>query len=513
MGDPISAEQAGLLANTFLNYAGSLVIVLDNAGRIIQFNRACVKLSGFTFDEVKGKYPWDNFLPPEDAETIRKNAFEALANNPEAMSGSYTNYWVTKDGERALIEWSNTVVLDDKKRMEYMISVGTDITERERMESKLKEGFEVYQAAINTTSLGFWVVDSQGFIKEVNGTYLKQSGYTGEELINMSIPDIDAGQTSKKIEDNIKSVIEKGSTIFRTKQRRKDGSIWPVEIVVSFSGVQGGRFFVFIEDITKRIAAEEKLANYNNHLEIQVKERTTELEVARQEAEHANNAKSEFLSSMSHELRTPLNAILGFSQIIEMDTKDEQDRNNSQEIINAGNHLLSLINQVLDLSKIESGDIRLSIEECYLNKIIHDVLILMQPLADKCSIQIDNNVSPTFYINVDQTRFKQVLLNVLSNAIKYNSQNGKIIIDSAMGDKNMLCLSITDTGSGLSLEQISNIFNPFERLGAEHSNIEGTGLGLKISRQLIELMGGTITVESTVGKGSCFLIQAPLSRT
>ena len=236
-----------------------------------------------------------------------------------------------------------------------------------------------------------------------------------------------------------------------------------------------------------------------------------ELITAKNQAEEASQTKSKFISSISHELRTPLNAVLGFSQLIEMDAKDEETRENSQEIINAGNHLLSLIEEMLDLSKIESGNIKLSIEKCCLNEILNKTLTLINPLAEKYSIQINNKISTSFNINVDKMRFKQVLLNILSNAIKYNSENGKVIIDCSSNDKNMLCLSISDTGDGLTPEQLSILFEPFERLGAENTNIEGVGLGLNISKDLIELMGGTITVESTVGKGSSFLIHLPLS--
>lgn len=278
-------------------------------------------------------------------------------------------------------------------------------------------------------------------------------------------------------------------------------------------------------DITHRVEAEKEiikqrdsLQNLTHTLELRVKQRTEELALKIKEisaaqsiAEQASQAKSNFLSSMSHELRTPLNAILGFSQLIEIDTKDEKTRNNSQEIINAGNHLLSLINEILDLSKIESGNIELSIEKYCLNEILNSTLTLINPLAEKYSIHIDNMVSTSFNINVDEMRFKQVLLNILSNAIKYNSENGKVIIDCSSNDKNMLCLSISDTGDGLTPEQLSILFEPFERLGAENTNIEGVGLGLNISKDLIELMGGTITVESTVGKGSSFLIHVSLS--
>lgn len=265
--------------------------------------------------------------------------------------------------------------------------------------------------------------------------------------------------------------------------------------------------------IEARSKLEQALQKSNEELEEKVKLRTEDYLLAKEEAESANNAKSQFLSSMSHELRTPLNAILGFSQILEMDAEDERTRNNIQEVIDAGNHLLTLINEILDLSKIESGNTELSIENHSFNTILKSALIMIKPFADKHFIKINNKVSPSheIYINVDGTRFKQVLLNILSNAIKYNSKNGKVTIDYSSNSENMLCLSISDTGAGLTSEQLSNLFIPFERFGAENSHIEGTGLGLVIAKDLIELMGGTITVESVAGKGSCFLIQIPIS--
>ncbi|MDH5415502.1 MAG: HAMP domain-containing histidine kinase [Flavobacteriaceae bacterium] len=252
-----------------------------------------------------------------------------------------------------------------------------------------------------------------------------------------------------------------------------------------------------------------QLSESNKYLESQVNIRTHELSLALALAENSSQAKSEFLSSMSHEFRTPLNAILGFSQLIEMNTKDDKARDNSQEIINAGSHLLNLIEEILDLSKIESGVIELSNEIVCLEKILKDTLALINPLAEKNFIQINNKVSTSLNINVDKMRFKQILLNILSNAIKYNSENGKVIIDYST-DNNMLGLSITDTGKGLTPEQQISAFKPFDRAGFENSNVEGIGLGLKISKDFIELMGGTITVESTIGKGSRFLIQLPL---
>jgi len=506
-------EDAELLANTFLNYAGALVVVLDHKGHIIQFNRASEKLSGLTFDEVKGKFPWDTFLPPEDAMNIRKNAFNVLADNPLAMSGSYTNYWITKGNGRALIEWANTVVLDDQQRMSYLIAVGTDITERKRMESGLKEGLEVYQAAINTSSMGFWVVDMQGRLNEINDAYLIQSGYSREELLNMNIPDLDAEQTPNEVEENIKMVIEKGSACFRTKHRRKDGSIWPVEIVTNFSNVQGGRFFVFLEDITKKLAAEEKLANYSHHLEAQVKERTSELEAARHDAEYANHAKSEFLSSMSHELRTPMNAILGFGQILELNSEglNEIQRDNIKEILGAGYHLLNLINEVLDLAKIESGNMEVFMEEVCVNTVLKQCIHLITPQLKSQQLKLIDKISRGHYfVKADSTRLTQVLLNLLSNAVKYNSEHGSVSLNCKTIDNQQLRICVTDTGKGLTENEITKLFTPFERLDAKQ-NIEGTGIGLIITQHLMALMNGDIGIESLPGKGSTFWIELELA--
>jgi len=254
--------------------------------------------------------------------------------------------------------------------------------------------------------------------------------------------------------------------------------------------------FAAARDVTELKRFEQTLQHKN-----------VELENARFAAEKANLAKSDFLSSMSHELRSPLNAILGFAQL--MDTASPSPAPSQKEsidqILKAGWHLLNLINEILDLARVESGKLSLSLEPTALGEVLRECQGMIEPQAQKRGITITfPQALVPYFVVADRTRLKQVLINLLSNAIKYNQAGGTVVVDCSAPNAERVRVSVKDTGAGLPPEKLSQLFQPFNRLGQEAGGQEGTGIGLVVARQLIELMGGVIGVESTVGAGSVF---------
>ncbi len=235
-----------------------------------------------------------------------------------------------------------------------------------------------------------------------------------------------------------------------------------------------------------------------------------DLENAKLVAEKANLAKSSFISSMSHELRTPLNAILGFAQLLEAGTPPPTDVQmvRLHQIIKAGWYLLELINEILDLSGIESGKLALARESLLLIDVVRECQIMIEPQAEQRGIRIDFiPCDDTLFVNADRTRLKQVLINLLSNAIKYNREHGTVVVVCSAKTSERIHISVKDSGMGIPPEKLAQLFQPFNRLGQENGTEQGTGIGLVVTKQLTELMGGTIGVESTVGVGSEFWIE------
>jgi signal transduction histidine kinase/CheY-like chemotaxis protein len=251
-------------------------------------------------------------------------------------------------------------------------------------------------------------------------------------------------------------------------------------------------------------------------MEVELFRRSRELQQANEALRASSQAKSEFLSQMSHELRSPLTAIMGFGELLRYSELDEKQQHRVSLILKAGEHLGAIVNEVLDLSRIEAGDISISSEPVPLQPLLEDALALMRPLADENGIAIN---PPTFsagggYVYADNQRLKQVIINLVSNAIKYNRQGGEVSVAVTGPDENdRVRITVLDTGLGIDEASIAKLFTPFERLDAGATDIEGTGLGLALSRTLIEAMGGVLEVESTPGVGSAFSVELDSSET
>ncbi len=360
-------------------------------------------------------------------------------------------------------------------------------------------------------------IDIFGTILSMNSAFERQFGYTADELLGENVKILMPEPYHSEHDGYLETYLKTGqrnilNMVREVTAKRKNGTLFSMELSVSESVVNDTKTFLgIIRDISERKESEKELQHAYNKLEERIEERTKELWESKNLADKNNQAKSEFLSRMSHELRTPMNAILGFAQLMKESSKDPLPNVHQKrvtQILKAGNHLLELINEVLDLACIEAGKITVSLEPVGVADIVDEALTVVRPLAQKLNIDLIDQITcnKELYVLADKTRLKQVLLNLLSNGIKYNRRGGSVTISSQLEEGSRLRIEVTDTGMGIPEEKMGRLFDPFNRLGAEDGEIEGTGIGMTISKKLIEVMHGSIGVTSTFGKGSTFYI-------
>jgi PAS domain S-box-containing protein len=407
-------------------------------------------------------------------------------------------------------------LLNEQGEIIEWFGAASDVTERKHAAQALRESDERYYNLFNSIDEGFCVIElifdeqekpSDYRFLEVNAAFEKQSGLhnaTGKRILEL-VPEFDISWF--EIYGNVLRTGEPIRLVNNTKSMNRWFDIYAFQI----GGPESRKLAVIFNDATERklIEAEKEKLDQALH------EKNIDLEHATMRAEKANLAKSDFLSSMSHELRTPLSAILGFAQLLESGSPEPtpMQKRSVDQILQSGWYLLDLINEILDLSLIESGKLSLSLEPICLVRLMQECEEISQSQSEKRSVNmVFLGLENSCFVKADRTRLKQVLLNLLSNAIKYNKVGGTVEVSYRLSTPGRIRICIKDSGEGLSEEKISQLFQPFNRLGQEFSDVQGTGIGLVVCKRLVELMNGSIGVESKLEEGSVFWIELNLAQ-
>jgi len=522
-------RDSAALVQTILNTVADGVITLHARGGIVEtVNPVAERMFGYAAAELIGQ----NFslLIPELDRDQRNGSLEYYSASDEAHAAGLGREVVGRRKDASIFPLEIAVSEMRLGGKRYFTGILRDITRRKRAEEALLKAGALQSAIFNSANFSSIATDAKGVIQIFNVGAERMLGYTAAEVMNKITPaDISDPQEviarakalsvelGTPITPGFEALVFKASRgiedIYELTYFRKDGSRFPAVVsVTALRDEQGGiiGYLLIGTDNTARKQVEAERALLDQALQ----DKNAELESAKLVAETANLAKSDFLSSMSHELRTPLSAILGFAQLMDSGSTlpTPAQKRSIDQILKAGWYLLELINEILDLALIESGKLPLSLEPISLTEVVRECQAMIEPQAQKRGIGITfPRFKIPYYVNADRTRVKQILINLLSNAIKYNKAGGAVAVECNASTPGRIRICVKDTGEGLTPVQLTQLFQPFNRLGQEAHAEEGTGIGLVVCKRLIELMGGVIGVESTVGKGSVFWIELNLT--
>jgi len=534
--------KTGALQNAILTSANFSSIATDAEGVIQIFNVGAERMLGFAADEVMNKITPAEISDPQELVARAKAlsvelstpitpGFEALVfKASRGIEDIYELTYIRKDGSRFPAVVSVTALRDAQDAIIGYLLIGTDNTARKQAEAALLKAGALQRAIFNSANFSSIATDAKGVIQIFNVGAERMLGYTAAEVMNKITPaDISDPQEliarakalsvelATPITPGFEALVFKASRgiedIYELTYIRKDGSRFGA--VVSVTALRDAQdaiigYLLIGTDNTARQLVEEERARLDHALQ----DKNAELESAKVVAEKANLAKSDFLSSMSHELRTPLSAILGFAQLMDsgQPLPTASQKRSIDQILQAGWYLLELINEILDLALIESGKLSLSLEPISLTEVVRECQAMIEPQAQKRDIRMSfPEFEVLYFVKAERTRVKQVLINLLSNAIKYNKVGGTVLVECALSTSDHIRISVKDTGDGLPPDKLAQLFQPFNRLGQEAGSEEGTGIGLVVSKRLVELMDGVIGVESAVGEGSVFWIELSLT--
>jgi PAS domain S-box-containing protein len=544
--------KTGALQNAILNSANFSSIATDERGVIQLFNVGAECMLGYSAADVVNKITPADISDPQEL-IARARALSAELETPitpgfaalvfkasRGIEDIYELTYIRKDGSRFPAVVSVTALRDAQGAIIGYLLIGTDNTARKQVEADKQHLLDIQEEthkqlqrtnftlqvseerlAVTLNSIGDAVIatDAEGRVTLMNPLAERLMGWMQAEASGRPVGDIFHivnKETRQPAAIPVLETLAHGTIqglANHTVLIARNGS--ECDIADSCAPIRDrdgkviGAVLVF-RDVTGEYAAQQALRDIARALQ----EKNIELESARFVAEKANLAKSEFLSSMSHELRSPLNAILGFAQLLETGSPlpTQTQKASIDQILKAGWYLLELINEILDLALIESGKLSLSLEPMSLVDVMHECQAMIEPQAQKSGIHMSfPQFEIPYFVKADRTRVKQVLINLLSNAIKYNRAQGAVEVTCGARAANRIRISVHDTGEGLSPEKLAHLFLPFNRLGQEAGAEEGTGIGLVVSKRLVELMEGEIGVESTVGVGSVFWIELNLA--